>query len=872
MNPTTSWTAGVIREVLPNGLTLLVQREPSAPAVAVVTHVKAGFFDEPDRWGGISHVLEHMFFKGTPSRGVGQVARQTKAAGGYLNAGTAYDYTTYYVTLPANALEAALDIQSDALRHALLDGDELARELQVIIQEARRKLDSPGSLAHETLHEVLFDRHRIRRWRIGTEAALAGFTRDDVAGYYASRYVPERTIVAIVGDVDPARALRAARARYADWPARSAATDPSPDEPPRRDVRARTLRGPITLAQLALGWRTVPPLHPDSAALDLAAAVLGSGRGSWLYRAVRAPGLATGVSAHHYSPTEVGVFSVGAELDAAKLPAALDEIARAVLALRAADPSAADVERARALLLTRWTRRLETMDGRASALASAEALRDLGLLDEEFARLAAVTPAEVRDVAQRYLLPDSVGAVAYLPEGRGTDLDAAALAAAFRGPALARPSAAPEPAPRVPPVNGRPAGTARSGVLHVALGGVDLLVRRKAGVPAVTLAVYAARIDREDPGEAGLGSLALRSAIRGAGPYDAEQLALAFERLGGSLGAASATDSLGMSASVMAEALAPAAALLRLALDEPRLTPEEVTRERDLMIEEARQVADDTFRFPFQLAFRAAFGDGAYGLPAGGLEETLATLTPMRVAAWHRGAVLGSRLTVVAVGDIEPDRAADQLAAVFGDWRGARPAAPAPVAWLPCGLPVQRVVGLGKAQSAFAMLFPGPGRRDPARHAAEVWAAVASGLGGRLFDALRERRSLAYTVLAFAWQRRRAGALGTYIATSPGREVEAREAMLEELARFAGEPVAPAELREAVGYLAGQAAVQRQSAGYLVSEIVDAWMLGEGLDELEDPAAPYRRVTADEVWRVARESLRADRRAEGVVRGTGGGR
>ena len=179
---------------------------------------------------------------------------------------------------------------------------------------------------------------------------------------------------------------------------------------------------------------------------------------------------------------------------------------------------------------------------------------------------------------------------------------------------------------------------------------------------------------------------------------------------------------------------------------------------------------------------------------------------------------------------------------------------------------------MGKAQSAFAMLFPGPGRRDPLHHAAEVWAAVASGLGGRLFDALREQRSLAYTVLAFAWPRMQAGALGTYIAMAPEREAEARDAMLAELARFVAAPVTPDELQGAIGYLAGQAAVQRQSAGHLLSEIVDAWLMGRGLEELEDPAAPYRRVTAEEVWRVARESLRPERRAEGVVRGTGGGR
>ena len=872
MPTTTSWTAGVIREVLPNGLTLLAQRDPSAPAVAVVTHVKAGFFDEPDRWAGISHVLEHMFFKGTPTRGVGEVARQTKAAGGYLNAGTAYDYTTYYVTLPAAELDAALEIQADALQHATLDGDELARELQVIIQEAKRKLDSPGSLAHETLHEVLFDRHRIRRWRIGTEEALAGFTRDDVAGYYRSRYVPGRTIVAIVGDVDPVEALRAARGRYADWPARVAGTDPSPVEPPRRDVRARTLRGPITAAQLALGWRTVDALHPDAAALDLAAAVLGSGRGSWLYRGVRAPGLATSISAHHYSPTEVGVFSIGAELEPERLPAALDAIAKAVLALRSAGPTEADIERARALLLTRWGRQLETMDGRASALASAEALRDVALLDEEFAQLAAVTPADVQRVAERYLLPDAVGAVAYLPDGEGTDLDATALAAAFGQPVEVRPVPGAEPIPTARPASRRPSGRSTAGVFHVQLDGADLLLHRKPGVPAVSLGVHVMRSGTEAPAEAGVGALALRSAIRGAGPYDAEQLALAFERLGGSLGSSAATDWLGMGTTVMSERLAPAATLLRLAVDEPRLADLEVTRERDLMIEEARQVADDTFRYPFQLAFRGAFGDSAYGLPTAGVEATLRTITPARVAAWHRDAVRGHRLTVVAVGDLDPERAADDLAAVFGDWRSeSRETAP-PVPWLPGRSPVERVVDLGKAQSAFAMLFPGPARQDPRHYAAEVWAAVASGLGGRLFDALREQRSLAYTVLAFAWPRLRAGALGTYIATAPEREAEARGAMLEELARFAKEAVTPEELRGAIGYLAGQAAVQRQSASHLLSEIVDAWMLGQGLAELEDPGAPYRRVTAEAVWAVARESLQAERRAEGVVRGTGGGR
>ncbi len=865
MPPFASWTAGVRRLVLPNGLTILVQREPSAPAAAVITHVRAGFFDEPDRWAGISHVLEHMFFKGTPSRGVGEVARQTKAAGGYLNAGTSYDYTMYYTVLPANHLEDALDIQADALQHATLDAGELARELRVIIQEARRKRDAPGSMAQETLHEVLFDRHRIRRWRIGHEAELARFTREDVAGYYHSRYVPERTIVAIVGDVDPDQALALAEARYRAWPAAAGAVDPSPEEPARRDVRARTLRGPITQSHVVIGWRGVPPLHPDSPALDLAAAVLGQGRGGWLYIGLRTPGIATSVAAWNYAPTELGVFSIAVELEAERVPVALGQIAGAVHRLRTAGPTGDDVERARALLLTRWARRLESTDGRAGALAASEALGSVDLLDEEFARLARVTPEEIRDAASRHLDPAAMGAVAYLPDGRGEELTVAALSGAFTNPPP------PPPARTVPrlaavPSNGRVSGRSRAEVLHVALEGVDLLLRAKRGVPTVTVGVYALRPRAEEPVEAGIGALALRAALRGAAEFDAEDLAIAAERLGGSLGWSAGGDWLGLGATVMAQEHDRAARLLRTCLEAPRFNVEDVARERDLMVEEARQVADDTFQYPFQLAFRGAFGDRGYGLPATGLPETLQHITPARVAGWHASDLRGSRLTVLAVGDLEPQPAADTLAAVFGDWRGSAPRTPASEAWRADAL-TERAVTLGKAQSAFAMLFPGPARRDRLRHAAEVWAAVASGLGGRLFDALRERRSLAYTVLASTWQRGRAGALATYIATAPEREEEARAAMLEELARFAREPISPVELNQAIGYLAGQAVVRRQSSGSVAAELLDAWLLGEGLGELEDPAAPYRQVTIEDVWEVARESLRPERRAEGIVRG-----
>lgn len=870
-----TWTAAVHKEVLPNGLTLLVQPNDSAPVVAVVTRVQAGFFDEPDHWAGISHVLEHMFFKGTPSRGVGEIARDTKQAGGYLNASTTYDHTTYYTVLPASSLATALAVQSDALRHSLIDADELARELRVIVEEAKRKLDTPSAVTYETLYQVMFDAHRIRRWRIGLEEDLVRFTRDDLVGYYRSRYVPERTVVSIVGALDVAETLALSRQYYGDWPAARGAVDPSPEEPVRREVRARTLRGDVSRAELAIGWRTVPTLHPHTPALDVAAAILSSGRGSWLHRGLREPGIVTGISASNHSPTELGVFGISATLAPAQLSRAIAGIAEATMRLATLGPTSDDLERSLTLLQGRWARGLESMEGRASALAGAAMLRDVSLLDQEYRDLLAVTPEQVRDAAALYLQPNGVSAVAYLPHGAGEDLTADVLRQAFEATAatpLAAVVAPPVPTPT--PISTSRAGprtVSDGGVIHVELPGVDLLVRAKSASRLATVGIYVPRTRFDPPALAGVGALTARAAVRGAGTFDAAGLAFAFEQLGGTLGPSVASDWLGFGTTVLSDRLAAAATLLDLVFTQPRLADADLEIERQLMTVEAAQVADDMFRYPFQLAFRAAFGDHGYGLPIGGLPETLPAIAAADVRRWHEQALLGARPVVVVVGDVTPERAAAELVPIFERYREQpATAAPEPSAWAVGDAPIIRAVPRSKAQSALAMVFPGPTRRDPARGVADVWAAIASGLGGRMFEALRERRSLAYTVLASAWPKARAGALVTYIATSPERELEARDAMLVELARFAELPADETELRRAVAYLSGQTQVGRQSGAAVAGEVLEAWIAGAGLAEVGDPTAIYRDVTAEQVQRLAVTYLDAARRAEGVIRGTGG--
>jgi zinc protease len=239
------------------------------------------------------------------------------------------------------------------------------------------------------------------------------------------------------------------------------------------------------------------------------------------------------------------------------------------------------------------------------------------------------------------------------------------------------------------------------------------------------------------------------------------------------------------------------------------------------------------------------------------------------VRGWHACELAQGRTVVVAVGDLDPERLAAELAGLFRRDPARDPSTIATIAAWRTPDEGSRIhaVQRTKRQTGMAVLFPGPSRADPDRFAGSVWAAMASGLGGRLFHALRDRKSLAYTVVASSWQRAGAGALLVYLATSPEREEEAREALLRELALFRAAPPEAAELSRAINYLAGQAQVQRQTAAAVAGEVAEAWLVGTGLEELADPAAGFKSVDASAIQRLANRYLDPSLRVEGVVRG-----
>jgi len=863
--------ASITKSTLPNGLTVLVQTDHSAPVVAIVTYVKAGYFDETDEQNGLAHALEHMFFKGTSKRGVGDIAKETKASGGYLNAHTIYDNTTYYTVLPSSSFAKGLEIQADAYANSVIDGRELAKEMEVIIQEAKRKSDSPSAVATETLFELLHDKHRMRRWRIGREPGLRAFTRDLMNGFYRNFYKPANTILSISGDVDPQEVLRRVTESYGSLAAGSPARNPGPREPDHTGFRYRELSGDIAQSQLVFGWRTPGTLDPDTPALDVTAAVLGTGRAARLYRAVRERKLASSVSAYDYTPAELGVFVVHAETE----PETTAEAARVIWdqmhQIRVGDVDEQELTRVRRIFEARWARRLETAEGRANYLAEWEALGGWQRGDEYYKRYLSASADDIQRVVRKYLAEELAAALIYRPESASLVAhDAADMkrilgeGASERLPDVPRRAAKPAPPAKAAELEKEEAGVSVFRTAH----DVPVLVRRKPGSPIVNIAVFiGGGAVEEAPGEAGLTLLTARSMLKGTTSRTSAQIAEDSEMLGGTIGATAGAESFGWSFSVPVARLGEALELLGDVVQRPTIPDDAFETERTVALSNVAMLRDDMYRYPMRLATSVAFKGHPYGIPPMGTEDSLRSLSASQAREWHKSKVLESAVVIGIVGDVDPKTAADLVAREFGALELDKAPKIGKPRW-PKSVKIA-AESRDKAQTAIALAFPGPSRTDDSRFAANMIATVASGLGGRFFDELRDRQSLAYTVQVGVSEKKLAGMFLSYIATSPEKEGVARDGLLAEFAKLREQAVTPEELDRAKEYVVGAHAISQESGGALLGEILDAWMFGEGLHEILEHDARVRAVSAEQMRDVAEKYFEVEKRVEGIVRGVG---
>ena len=826
--------------VLPNGFTVLVEPDHSAPVASVQVWVRSGSIHEgPWLGAGLSHLLEHMAFKGTTKRGPNEIARAVQEAGGYINAYTSFDRTVYWIDVPSEGTETAVELLADAALDSTLPAEELAKEQEVIRREFAMGFDDPNRMSSELMLSTAFTVSPYRHPIIGHLDIFNRLTRDDIVAYYRARYSPDNMFLVVTGDVEPDRIFAAAEKWFGPAPRRAQAPVFLPAEPPQMGRRETHEEFDTELSRGSLVWHIPPVTHPDTAPLDVLAAVIGGGRSTPLHLELREKkNLVHHISAYSYMAGEMGLFGIDFLCDPDKRAGAEREALAIVARYAAQAPGEAEVDKARKGILADHLGSLGTARGRASDIGGSWLLaRDPDLGTSYLVQVGRVRPADLQRVAREYLADNKVTITSLNP--RGTLARTAGRAAA--------------PAPR----------RIEKFVLP---NGLRLLVCEDRKLPLVDMAaVFRGGLLAENPANNGVTALAARTLIKGTGKRTAEQLNDEIEAVGGHIRADSGNNSFSVSLEVMKPDLRLGLDILADVLTGAVFPEEEIAREKEDQIAALKAEDEQITSVARHHLRRAVFGAHPYGLRSNGTAESVAALTRAQLVAFRDSCVTARNGVLAVFGDISTNEVralADEMfgALPAGELLMTEPPRPAPLA-----APAEITVREPKQQAVLMAGFLGSDALGPDRVALELIDTACSDMASRFFQRIREELGLAYFVGTAQMMGFAPGIFTFYLGTDPAKVGLVRKNFDEEIAALAADGLTAGELARAKKKLRGGEAIRNQALEAFAHVAAVDELYGLGFDHHAQRTAEIEAVTLDQIRLVARKYFQKPPRATVLV-------
>lgn len=837
----------VERTRLPNGLTVVVERHAAAPVVAVQAWVQAGSADETDAVAGVAHLHEHMLFKGTASRPRGEIARAIERRGGEINAWTSHDQTVYHLVVPKVAADEAVLLLGDAITAPQFAEDEVAREIEVVLEEIRRAQDTPSRRVANALFELAYTHHPYRRPVIGSEGTVRSLTSDSLRTFHRAHYGADGLTLVVVGDVEPDAIVRTLERCMGQAPRCEKSTSPRVAESVDDELRVRVLRESVREARLSLGFRAPPLLHADTAALDVLAIILGHDESSRLFRAARlARRCVTDVHAYAYTPRDPGLLMLSAVLAARDMTPAVAVLLQETERLARVHPSIDELERAKLAVRAESAYQGETAQGQARKHGFFESSAgDWAYEAVYLERVRSVTGEDVRRVAERYLQPaPAVVVQADAGELMLEDAEVRDLVSRSRKPSRRR---------------GKKSDQANAGVRIVELdSGALLLVKREPGPIVAMRAVAPGGLLFEKPETNGITTMV--SALWGLATitHPRAELTQVVARLGGHLGAFAGRNTVGLRGEFIVEHAMDGLGTFVDVLCAPVFAPTDFERERDVLLSRIDARDDNPSGVAFDAFCAALYPGHPYGLRSNGTRASVGALTLADVERFVGTFCSPDKLAVAVVGDVEVEQVLDVLGSSL-----AHQGPPLPQRTAPPPVPLAKAETarrvLEKKQTH--LLVGGLGARlaDPERLPLEVLMTVLGGQGGRLFAKLRDESGLAYAVSATNVEGVEPGYALVHVGTSPARVEEALGVVYGELAILAEHGPTDDELARAKAFLVGTHSIDLQRAGARAMTMALNQRLGLGWDAAMRYPGDVERVTAVAVREVTRRFLDRER-------------
>jgi len=855
---------------LPNGLDVILRKDPSVPIVAVNLWYHVGPANETKGLTGFAHLFEHMMFQGSAHVGDDQHFALLEAAGASLvNGTTDFDRTNYMEDLPANQLELALWLESDRMGYLLetLDQAKLSNQQDVVRNERRQSLENaPYGLAEEDLwHQLFPDGHPYYASVIGSHDDIQNAKLADVRAFFKQYYTPNNASLAIVGDIDVAKTKQLVEKYFGPIPRGAEVPKITAVTPPITSERRVLTTDTVELPRVSLAWITSPIYTAGDAEADVLARILGGGKASRLYKSlVYEKKIAQSVTASQQSLKLGSVFQINGT---AKPGHTADEVEAAIVAeidrMAQSGPTAAELEAAKTAIYSDIVTSLEEKGGFSGVADRMNKYNmfhgDPGWLNKDIARYAAVSAQGVKDVAAKQLTKNARAVVQVTPGEKKIP------------PAPPTPPAVEKTATKVEPVVAwrtavpKPSSTSTAPLPKAQTmkldNGLTVYLVESHDLPVVAGQLVVRSGSAADPkGKNGLAAFTTAMIDEGTSKRDALQIATDLEAMGATLTTGSNTDGSFVSwRSLKGQALSTATLAAETVLEPtfPANDIERVRNERRTMI---LQQKDNPFQTAFRNLFPALYGsDHPYGHVPLGDDASLAVISRDELVGFWRGSYAPQNAALILAGDLTADEAKALATKTFGAWRGTATPTPRPAAGTPIPERIVLVDKGGSPQTAVGVAQIGVPRSDPDYERINVMNQVLGGLfASRVNMNLREKNGYSYGAFSFQQDNRGAGPFVVGAAVRSDVTGPAIAEMFKEVRAMQAAPITEEELNLAKESVSRSLPALFETTNSTVGTVGQLYLFELPPDYYEGLPGRIANVKATDVQNVAKKFLRPD--------------
>ena len=858
---------------LDNGLTIFLKEKHDAPIASFWTWYRVGSRNEIPGLTGISHWVEHMQFKGTPSIAKGSIFRDVSRVGGQLNAMTSMDWTAYYETLPANELELSLRIESDRMVNSLYDPEETESERTVILSERQGAENRPTYHLYEEVIGAAFQGHAYSHSVIGYEQDLRRITRDDLYSHYQHYYRPNNAFITAVGDYDADELLEKIRESFGGIENTPGELRDVPPAAPQYGERRVTIRKPSAAAYMMMGYKLPDAKHPDMPAILVADALLsgakamglggggGMGRSSRLYRALVSTGLARSAGSSAGLQKDPYLWSFNATAMPGVEPEAIEAAIEAEIE-RLKNELASEEEflKARKQSRAQYIYSQESVTGQAFWLGQMEIVDHAARVESLEAEMAAVTPEDVQRVVRTWLVPERRTVGWQLPEddvtSAGADIPAEAVAEAF--------------APTVFNYTGEEVSS--HGFVRTELpNGIVVLAQPRPGDQAIDGSIRI-RAGHGATGETtpGLASLTGTMLNRGTENRTFEQYNEEVDSLGAMLGVSTSRSSMEVGWHSLAEDLDRVLDIAADIILNPTFPEDELEKIRGQAITGLREQEHDTGAMAGKALRELMYPEGhPYRIPTSGEIASVEAISREDLAAYHKAHIGPTATTIALVGGIDNlEEAVRRIERVLGSWSVDIPAPQEVEAIDPVSRTTRSAITVpGRSQADISIGYPTIPRGHEDYYALQVVNLVLGQLGlmGRLGAHVRDEQGLAYYVYSSVSGGKANSVWSSRAGVDPGDINRAIEGIDRELRRIREEPVSDEEIADAKSFLIGSLPLGLESLGGVTDLLLTLERFNLGLDYLDRYPEIISSLTKDDLLRAAANHIDPDRLAIGLA-------